>query len=158
MTAHPVTLEQLEAMSEMPPPEIVAPLMRDLVKQFPIGGWQHEPAIRAAIAAGWQACHRHLNERREISMSGPHGTAHPPAILINWDDARGSWSATAIVAEGPIELRGKSTALGSNPASALQQLLEKRFCAMADAMFPATLVAIDHLELVADREPIAAAG
>ncbi|CAN5372287.1 hypothetical protein BH10PSE14_BH10PSE14_04780 [soil metagenome] len=79
-------------------------------------------------------------------MSGPYGTDEPPAILITWSTRHGAWRATAIITEAGDELaaiEGPSTGTGDDPAAALQQLLARRFTAITDADFPATLVAGD---------------
>jgi len=78
-------------------------------------------------------------------MSGPYGTDEPPAILIAWSFTHSAWRATAVMTEGDelVGIEGPSTSLGDDPAAALQQLLARRFVALTDADFPATLVAGD---------------
>lgn len=79
-------------------------------------------------------------------MSGPYGTEEPPAILIAWSFKHSAWRATAVITEAGEELvaiEGPSTSLGDDPAAALQQLLARRFAALTDADFPATMVSGD---------------
>ena len=77
-------------------------------------------------------------------MSGPHGGAEPPAILLVYSDSSGGWVATAVMAMDPIKVEGPSSSCGRLPSDALQALLEKKFCALTDADCPATLVSIEQ--------------
>lgn len=76
-------------------------------------------------------------------ISGPHGTAMPPAILIAYHPADQRWHAMAVLAEDRMDFVGSSTSSGRHPVDALQSLFEKRFCALSDSDFPATLISIE---------------
>lgn len=75
-------------------------------------------------------------------MSGPHGAADAPAILIAWSPKLRAWLATAILADQPLAIDGPSTSEGRHPADALQALLERRFAILTDAECPPTLVSL----------------
>lgn len=80
-------------------------------------------------------------------MSGPHGGAEPPAILIAWCSATNSWRATAVLsADGePIRLNGPTNAHGATPMDALNELATRLLCRLCDSEAPATLIAIEQL-------------
>ena len=73
-------------------------------------------------------------------MSGPHGTAEPPSILIAWSDELGQWRATAVLADFADQVEGQTSSLGRHPADALQALLERRFGCLCDSACPPTLL------------------
>lgn len=70
----------------------------------------------------------------------------PPAILLAWCEHDRRWTATAILAETPLDLTGPSTAGGADPSAALNALLAKRFRMLSDSDYPATLVAFERVE------------
>lgn len=50
---------------EIPNPAIVEASLRDVVRRYPQGGWQHERAIRLAFELGWRGRHE-LQRMREL--------------------------------------------------------------------------------------------